>query len=77
MDRDDTSSGETVRPRATILSRSLLTWFELLIVGIVGGALGTVTSGPVPFVVYLATSLASVGIIFYNVDAMVADRLEE
>ncbi|WP_225336204.1 Rab5-interacting family protein [Halomicrobium urmianum] len=52
-------------------SRILLTWLELTVFGITGGILGTTVGGPPGFIVYLATSLATVGIIFYNVNELV------
>jgi hypothetical protein len=38
-------------------------------------ALGTATSGPPEFVVYLATTLATVGVLLYNVDRLIRDRI--
>ncbi len=52
-------------------SRILLTWIELTAVGIVGGFLGATVGGPPGFVIYLATSLLTVGIIFHNVNELV------
>jgi hypothetical protein len=57
------------RPR--LGSRILLTWLELTVFGITGGILGTLVGGPPGFIVYLATSLATVGIIFYNVNELI------
>ncbi len=52
-------------------SRVLLTWLELTVVGITGGILGATVGGPPGFIVYLATSLITVGIIFYNVNELI------
>ncbi|WP_254768610.1 hypothetical protein [Salinilacihabitans rarus] len=56
-------------------SRVLVTWFELTLVGLVGGALGTTVGGPPGFVIYLTTTLLSVAVLFYNVNELVAARL--
>ncbi|MEF8817974.1 MAG: hypothetical protein V5A31_01025 [Haloferacaceae archaeon] len=56
------------------LSRALVTWAELLVVGFAGSALGGATSGPPQLVVYLATTLVSVLVLFHNVDRLVAER---
>ena len=56
-------------------SRILLTWIELTVVGITGGILGATIGGPPGFIVYLATTLATVAIIFYNVNELVSARL--
>ncbi|WP_435348843.1 hypothetical protein [Haloarchaeobius sp. HRN-SO-5] len=58
-----------------LASRVLVTWLELLLVGIVGGLLATTTEGPVGFVVFLATSLASLSVVFYNVNELVKNWL--
>ena len=52
-------------------SRILVTWFELTAVGITGSILGTTVGGPVGFLIYLATSLLTVGVIFYNVNQLI------
>ncbi|SEU07882.1 hypothetical protein [Natrinema hispanicum] len=52
-------------------SRILVTWFELTVVGITGSLLGTTVGGPVGFLIYLATSLLTVGVIFYNVNQLI------
>ncbi|WP_044958613.1 hypothetical protein [Halarchaeum acidiphilum] len=59
-----------------VASRALLTWFELMVVGIVGGTVGSVLGGPLRYLLYLAVALASVGVLFYNVDAHVTARLD-
>ena len=56
------------------LSRALVTWAELLVVGFAGSALGGATSGPPQLVVCLATTLVSVLVLFHNVDRLVAER---
>lgn len=58
------------------LSRILVTWVELTLVGFVGAALGSAISGPPRLVVFLATTLLSVAVLFYNVDRLVRDRLD-
>ena len=59
---------------AFLLSRAVVTWAELLAVGFAGSALGGATSGPPQLVVYLATTLVSVLVLFHNVDRLVAGR---
>ena len=61
----DPAPGEA-RPR--LAPRVLLTWLELTVFGITGGVVGGSVGGPPGFVVYLATTLVSVALIFYNVD---------
>lgn len=63
--------------RQSLLSRVLVTWIELTVTWIVGGYLGTTLGGPPGFIVYLLTSLVSVGVLLYNVDALVATRVGE
>lgn len=63
--------------RPLVFSRVVVTWVELVVVGFAGAALGTATAGPVQLVVYLATTLASVAVIVYNVDQLVRARLLE
>lgn len=63
--RGDTPS----EPRLS--SRVLVTWIELTVVGITGGLLGATVGGPPGFVIYLATTLVTVGIIFYNVNELI------
>lgn len=52
-------------------SRILVTWAELTAVGVLGGLFSATVEGPVGFIVYLALSLASVGILLYNVTELV------
>lgn len=56
-------------------SRILVTWVELTVIWLAGGLLGTAVGGPPSFVLYLGTSLLSVAILLYNVDALVRARL--
>jgi len=72
-DRDDA----TAAPRADsrLLSRVLITWAELLVVGFAGAALGGAASGPPQLIVYLGTILASVAVLLYNVDRLVTTRI--
>jgi hypothetical protein len=71
----DTSSTSPAIVGSRLLSRILVTWVELTLVGFGGAALGSATSGPPQLVVFLATTLLSVGVLFYNVDRLVSDRL--
>ncbi|UTF54660.1 hypothetical protein [Natronosalvus rutilus] len=52
-------------------SRVLLTWLELTVVGITGGILGATVGGPPGFVIYLATTLFTVAVIFHNVNELI------
>lgn len=56
------------------LSRAVVAWAELLVVGFAGSALGGTTSGPPQLVVYLVTTLLSVLVLFHNVDRLIAER---
>jgi len=51
-----------------LASRVLVAWIELTVVGITGGLLGAAIGGPLGFIIYLATTLLTVGILFYNVN---------
>lgn len=51
-----------------MLSRIVVTWIELTLVGFGGGVIGTSIGGPPGLIVYFLTTLASVGILFYNVN---------
>ena len=63
------------RSRPTMLaSRAFVTWAQLVVVGFAGSALGGATSGPPQLVVYLATTLLSVGVLFYNIDQLIQAR---
>jgi hypothetical protein len=73
---DDPGIGGRSRSRsALLLSRIVVAWVELTIVGFVGAALASATSGPPRFVVFLGTTLLTVGVLFYNVDGHVTARL--
>ncbi|WP_254832573.1 hypothetical protein [Haloglomus salinum] len=69
----DTQQGNA--DRSLLLSRIIVTWVGLLAVGGVGTALGSVANGPPQLIVYLATMLASVAVLLYNVDRLVTARL--
>ena len=60
-----------------LLSRIFVTWVEVIAVGFAGAALGGAASGPPQLIVYLATVLASVGALLYNVDKLIQRRLAE
>lgn len=62
--------------RESVVFRSIVAWFELTIVGGAGTIGGSFLSGPVQFVVFLATTLATVVVLFHNVDRLVSDRVE-
>ncbi|AQL43225.1 hypothetical protein BV210_11070 [Halorientalis sp. IM1011] len=62
-------------PDAKLGSRVLVTWLELTLAGTAGAAVGTTLGGPPGFIVYLLTTLVSVGILFYNVDALLTARM--
>ncbi|MFD1589380.1 hypothetical protein ACFR9U_20590 [Halorientalis brevis] len=64
-------SGEPPR----LLSRVLVTWIELTVVGITGGLAGATVGGPPGFIIYLLTTLVSIGVLFYNVDALITRRM--
>ncbi|MFD1585537.1 hypothetical protein ACFR9U_00975 [Halorientalis brevis] len=58
-----------------LLSRVFVTWLELTLAGITGGIVGTSIGGPPGFIVYLLTTLVSVGILLYNVNELVTAHL--
>jgi hypothetical protein len=60
--------------RSLLASRTFVTWVELVVVGFAGSALGGAVSGPPQLVVYLATTLLSVGVLLYNVDRLLTAR---
>lgn len=72
----DATAGRSTAPSPRLLSRTLVTWVELVVVGFAGTALGGSVSGPPRFVVYLATTLLSVAVLVYNVDRLVRARVE-
>jgi FtsH-binding integral membrane protein len=57
--------------KPALLSRVLVTWIELTIVGITGGLLGVTVGGPLGFIISLITTLLTVGVIFYNVNELI------
>jgi len=64
-------SASLVDAPSRLLSRVLVTWLELTVVGTTGGAIGATIGGPPGFIAYLATTLLSVGIVLYNVNELV------
>ncbi|ESS09537.1 MAG: hypothetical protein A07HN63_00743 [uncultured archaeon A07HN63] len=58
-----------------LVSRILVTWVELVVVGFGGTALGGAVSGPPELIVYFATVLVSVAVLLYNVDQLIQQRL--
>ncbi|MFC5279226.1 hypothetical protein ACFPM1_10740 [Halorubrum rubrum] len=77
---EDSRTGTPVRPSTAgtlLLSRVLLTWGELLVVGFTGAVLGGAASGPPQLIVYFATILASVAVVMYNVDRLVVARIRD
>ncbi|SFC09198.1 hypothetical protein SAMN05444422_104220 [Halobiforma haloterrestris] len=68
---EDGSSLESVATPPRLSSRILMTWFELTLVGLAGGFLGAAVEGPPGFVIYLAASLLTVGIVLHNVNELV------
>jgi hypothetical protein len=69
------ASERASRVGTMLLSRVLITWAELLVVGFVGASLGGIASGPPQLIVYLGTILGSVAVVMYNVDRLVIDRI--
>ena len=79
---DDRTDGETRRTddrgsvsAGRLLSRVLVTWVELTVVGFAGAAVGGLTSGPPQLVGYFATVLGLVAVFMYNVDQHITERL--
>lgn len=68
------ASSNASKPRLS--SRILITWIELLIVGIVGGLFGATIGRAPGFIVYLTTTVLSVGIIFYNANELIKDWIQ-
>nr|WP_254547285.1 hypothetical protein [Halomarina sp. BND7] len=64
-----TSTQPNSEPR--LLSRIIVTWIELTVVGVGGGAIGTSIGGPPGLITYFVTTLLSVGILFYNVNELI------
>ena len=67
---DRTSAGT-----GRLLSRVLVTWVELTVIGFTGAAVGGLTSGPPQLVGYFATVLGLVAVFMYNVDQHITERL--
>jgi len=75
---DDSGASASARrsPVGTpLLSRVLVTWAELVVVGFAGAVAGGAASGPPQLVVYFATVLAAVAVFMFNVDRLVAARV--
>jgi hypothetical protein len=72
--RTGTSAGAST-VGTLLISRVVVTWAELLVVGFVGAVLGGAASGPPQLIVYFATILASVAVVMYNVDRLVTVRI--
>ena len=51
--------------------RILVTWIELTLVGLTGTLLGAAVGGPPGFIIYLLTTLVTVGVLFYNVNELI------
>ena len=64
-----TSTRSNSEPR--LLSRIVVTWIELTLVGFGGGAIGTSIGGPPGLIIYFITTLVSVGVLFYNVNELI------
>lgn len=62
--------------RSHLGSRILVTWLELTLVGITGGILGATIGGPPGFIIYLATSLLTVAVLFYNINKLFKSLLD-
>lgn len=65
------TSDRSTRSTPRLGTRILVTWLELTLTGLVGAFVGTSVGGVPAFVVYLATTLLSVGILFHNVNELV------
>ncbi len=64
-----TSIPSNSEPR--LLSRIVVTWVELTVIGFGGGAIGTSIGGPPGLIIYFSTTLVSVGVLFYNVNELI------
>ena len=62
-------------PEPQLLSRIIVTWIELTIVGLAGGILGPTVGGPLGLIAYLVTTLISVGVLFYNINELIERRI--
>lgn len=54
-----------------LLSRIVVAWVELTLVGLGGGAIGISVGGPPGLIIYFVTTLISIGILFYNVNELI------
>lgn len=77
MAEDDTAVEAMAAPPTHLLSRILVTWAELVVVGFLGAALGGAATGPPQLIVSLGTILASIAVVMYNVDRLVQTRIAE
>lgn len=57
--------------KTRLLSRIVVTWIELTVVGLGGGVIGTSIGGPPGLIIYFSTTLVSVGVLFYNVNELI------
>lgn len=48
-----------------------MTWIEVTLVGTLGSVLGASGGGPLGLIVYLLTTLVSIGVIFHNVNEFI------
>lgn len=71
LDSNESPSDPADNDPPSLGSRILVTWAGLTAVGVVGGLLSSAVQGPVGFVIYLAVTLASVGVLLYNVNELV------
>lgn len=62
-------------PSTWLISRVLVTWVELIVVGFGGTALAGAVSGPPELILYFATTLVTVAVLLYNVDQLIQQRL--
>ena len=70
-DRVGTVTSSRSDTESQLLSRILVTWIEVTVVGLRGGVLGTSVGGPPGLIASLVTTLLSLGILFYNVNELI------
>ena len=58
-------------PESQLVSRIVVTWVELTLVGLAGGIFGTAVGGPVGLVAYFGTTLISIGVLFHNINELI------
>ncbi|GAB6860139.1 hypothetical protein ACFR97_11715 [Haloplanus litoreus] len=75
MGDEDATTADDDDGTPRLASRILVTWVELTVVGIAGAAVGNTLGGPPGFIVYLATTLLSVAVLFHNVNELIAARM--